>query len=368
MSVKRNVRRVSAFPRSSFTRSSSSFAPSRSKVASAASSSVVDACSCPDAGRRCRAAAAPARSRTARRRAAIRPVHDAGTGRGRPVSLGELELAEGVVNGGVEGLGAAITDLVRVDDALELVRGGARGLRVGSGDRDLDLSRQAPQARQGILHLFERARDPRERGVDLALRQAQQRKTGLRVTPQLVRGAIRLFRSREVAPPTTDLADLVVAGRGDVALEVVELLARGHRLSFRCRPVAAQAHDLRAMEAAGPRKPADVEAVAPAVRRLGPLGGAPVVADVVARADRHAVDEPGGIGPQLAGEAARSLRRAARAPPRRRPVNEHASLADEGQRLRVSVVEPLARSRTRGRSPGPPLGRSPSAKRALRRA
>ena len=55
------------------------------------------------------------------------------------------------------------------------------------------------------------APDTRDRGVDLALGEAEEGETGLRIAPQLVRRRVRLLGTREVAALTTDLADLVVA-------------------------------------------------------------------------------------------------------------------------------------------------------------
>ena len=108
---------------------------------------------------------------------------------------------------------------------LELARGGPRGPQVAGGDRDLDLCRKVPEARQRLLDVLQRPRDAGDRGVDLALGEAEEREARLRVASQLVRRAVRLLRSGEVASPAADLADLVVAAGGDAAVEVVELLA-----------------------------------------------------------------------------------------------------------------------------------------------
>ena len=92
---------------------------------------------------------------------------------------------------------------------------------------------------------------------------------------------------------------------GDTAVEVVELVAGRLRLRFGGGPVAAEPHDLRAVNAARTRKAGDVELVAPPVRRLRPLGRAPVVAEIAARADRKAVDETGRVRPQATGDCGR---------------------------------------------------------------
>ena len=127
------------------------------------------------------------------------------------------------------------------------------------------------------------------------------------------------------------------------ALEVVELLARRHRLLLRAGPVAAQPHDLGAVDPARAGEAGDVEPVAPAVRHLRPLGGTAVVAEVLAGADRDAVDEPGRVRPQLAAD-----RRRGRLVEQREPVldlaglDERAALSDEREHLRVAVAEALA--------------------------
>ena len=139
-------------------------------------------------------------------------------------------------------------------------------------------------------------RDARDRAVDLALGEPQEREPGLGVAAPLVRRRVRLLGAGEVPAATADLADLVVPAGGDAAVEVAELLARGDGLQLRRGPVAPQAHDLRAVESAGAGEAADVGLVAPAVRGLGPLRRAPEVADVLAGADRHAVDDPGREG------------------------------------------------------------------------
>ena len=189
----------------------------------------------------------------------------------------------------------------------------AGGLQVAGRDRDLDLRGQTRKTPERLVEVLEAARDPRHRPVDLALAEPKQREARLRVAPELVRLGVGLLRGGEVAEAAADLADLVVPARGDPALEVVQLLAGRHRLLLRLGQVAAKPHDLRPVDAAGAREAGDVEPVAPAVRRLGPLGRAPVVAEVLARADRHAVDEPGRVGPQLAADRGRaSPRRAGR--------------------------------------------------------
>ena len=101
------------------------------------------------------------------------------------------------------------------------------GLQVAGGDRDLDLRRQPPHARERILDPLERAGDARDRGVDLALGEPEESEPRLRISAELVRGPVGLLRAGEVAAAAPDLADLVVARSRDLAVEVEELLARG---------------------------------------------------------------------------------------------------------------------------------------------
>src|SRR5206468_3299372 len=125
------------------------------------------------------------------------------------------------------------------------------------------------------------------------------------LTAQLVRDAVRLLGSREVASSTADLTDLVVAERRDRAVEVVELLAGRQRLGLRGRPVAAETKHLGPVDAARAGEPAHVELVAEAVRRLGPFGGAADVAQVLAGADRDAVDKTRRVGAEVAAHRGR---------------------------------------------------------------
>ena len=321
MSVKRNVRRASILPSSSFARSSSSFAPRRSNAASAPSSSTVAPCSSP------RAADGDAEQHPRLRRLVGRPdslplvAREAQAARRAvPVLLRELDPPGGDMDVRVERGSAPLADLVRVDDALELLRGLARRLQVARRDRDLDSGgkraqpvRAAPRRRQAACVIPATALST----LPSASRSRARPGCGLRPHSFAVAYASSApAKSPQAAP---DLADLVVAAGGDAAVEVAQLLARRHRLLLGRGPVASNAHDLRAVQPAGARKAADVGLVAPAVRGLGPLGGAAEVADVLARADGHAVDHPG--RERLVARRRRprrSPRRAARGPSRPR--------------------------------------------------
>ena len=95
----------------------------------------------------------------------------------------------------------------------------------------------------------------------------------------------------QVAHPKAHLAHEVLgepdAVHEPVALQLVAGLA-GVLLGL--GPAAVQHLELRLMDAADARVPADTLAAHPALTLLGPLGGALQVADVAARADRDALD------------------------------------------------------------------------------
>ena len=183
---------------------------------------------------------------------------------------------------------------------------------------------------------------PASRGVDLALGEPDEREPGLWLASELARDAIGLLGSCEVAAAPSDLADLVPAGGGDHLVEVLELFAGRERLRLRCRPVASQAHRLRAVDPAGAGEARDVQRVAPAIRRLRPLRGAAVVADVLAGADRDAVHEAGRVGADVAAE-----RRGARLVEEREALvdlaraDERAPLPRQREHLAVAVADAL---------------------------
>ena len=218
------------------------------------------------------------------------------------VAFGEGDPAESDINGGVKRLSTARAGLVGADELLQLSGGRAGRLQVASRDPDFDLSRQSPNPPKRLVHLLECVGDSFDRGIELPLHQAEQGKARLRVGPQLVRSCVCLLGGWQVAEPAADLADLVVAARGDVALEVEQLVARRDRHLFRRRQITAHTHQLGAMDAAGAGEAGHVEPVAPPVGGLGPLGGATKVTDVLAGADGHAVDERGRVRLQLAAD------------------------------------------------------------------
>src|SRR5262249_48326123 len=132
------------------------------------------------------------------------------TGCAIPVLLREGDLTEREVDGRVERRCTPISDLVGVDEPLELSSRRAGRRQLGRRQTDPDESRDRPHARQRVLNLSERTIDPGLGALDLALRKLQKCQPGLRGTSELVRGAVRVLGGREVPSTTADLADLVV--------------------------------------------------------------------------------------------------------------------------------------------------------------
>ena len=219
----------------------------------------------------------------------------------RPVPLRELNLPAREPHCAFERGRAAIAGPERVRGSLELVRRVARPLDLTGGERDLDVRRKPPRAAQRIeAFSIELAPDCLRRSVDFPAPEPEQREPGLRFAAELARLRVCLLRRGEVASSAPDLTDLVVAGGGDERVVVAQLVARLERLLLGPWPLAAEAHDLSPVNAADAREAGDVEPVAPAVCRFRPLGGAPAVAERLAGADRHAVDDPGREGSELA--------------------------------------------------------------------
>jgi len=246
------------------------------------------------------------------------------------------------VDGGVERSGASLADLVRVNDLFELLQCGARRLEVAGSDGDLHLSREASNADERILDVVKEPCDAGDRGIDLALGETEEREARLRLAPELVRRAVRLLSTGEVAPPAPDLPDLVVPAGCDAAVEVVQLLTGRERLRFGRRPVAAEPQDLRPVDATCPWEARDVQLVAPPVRRFGPLCRAPVVAQIAAGADREAINETGRVRLQVAGyRGCCRLVQQSEALLDLPGFDARAPLPGESQYLHISVAHPL---------------------------
>ena len=215
---------------------------------------------------------------------------------------------------------ARFADLVRVDDALAPRPTAARAVSTSPAASAISTCAGRRRRRKSGSAVSCSVRViPATAAADLALGEPQEREPRLRVAPELVRRRVRLLGAREVAAPAPDLADLVVAVGGDAAVEVVELLAGGERLRLGRGPVAAQPEHLGPVDPAGAGEAGDVELVAPAVRRLRPLGRPAEVAEVLARADRDAVDEPGRVR--------RAGRRTSRTPSPRRAARGPSSIS-----------------------------------------
>ena len=124
---------------------------------------------------------------------------------------------------------------------------------------------------------------------DLALREAQQRERRARLPADLLGTRERRFRFVELTEATPDVTHLRVR-RGAVAhMAVRELFARERGFALGFGEVAAALQHDRAVHAADAGEDRERMPVGPAHRRLGPLGGAVVVAHVFAGADEAAV-------------------------------------------------------------------------------
>ena len=256
------------------------------------------------------------------------------------VAFGQGDPTRGDVNRRVEGRRTAAAELVGVDELLELRDRSTRRLQIAGGHGDLDLRRKPTDPRQRFLDLVECARDSRNGRLELPFRKVEQCEAGLGVGSELVRTRVRLLGGSEVAEPTADLADLVVAARGDVALEILELVAGRRRDLLGGLEIAPEPHDLRTVDATGAGEAGHVEPVTPAVGRLRPLRGPANVTDVLARADRHAVDERGRVSLELAADRGRRALVDELEPLLDLThLDEHTPLGDEREHLRVSITE-----------------------------
>src|SRR6187200_2110195 len=95
------------------------------------------------------------------------------------------------------------------------------------------------------------------------------------------------------------------------------------------------------MDAAGPWKAGHVEPVTPPVRRFGPLGRPAEVTHVLARADRHAVDERRRVRLELAADGCgRALVEELEPLLDLATLHERAPFAGQREHLRVTVSEP----------------------------
>ena len=109
-----------------------------------------------------------------------------------------------------------------------------------------------------------------------------------------------LFCRRQVATPHPDLGHEDEGQSGRRRDEADELGRREARLRLRLRPRAVEALHVGAEEAAHSRVAVDALPLAPAVLRLGPFGGATMVADPRECLDRGAADAARGEWVELA--------------------------------------------------------------------
>ena len=190
-----------------------------------------------------------------------------------------------------------------VGHELQLVGGCAGSIDVAGCDLDLDLRlEQRCPLQLGVWwqllrgdswRTVERVLYEGRRGGDVSSRQLDERETGLRIPPGLMRGQQRLLGSVDVSFPQPDPAELG-QGPSELASQVrAELLARCERFAFRLVQRSAQPEDLRAMDSAAPVEAADGVGLAPPLHRLRPFLGGVVLCESLEGADELAVDEAG---------------------------------------------------------------------------
>ena len=104
----------------------------------------------------------------------------------------------------------------------------------------------------------------------------------------------------EVATIEPDFADLVERLGRVVRLEVTDLLVGIASFLFGLLPGPSESNHTGPVDAAHPGEPGDGLALTPAPGRVGPIAGSLVVGDLLAGADRVAIDGPGRERSQLA--------------------------------------------------------------------
>ncbi len=85
-------------------------------------------------------------------------------------------------------------------------------------------------------------------------------------------------------------------------MEVAKLVIGIACLLLRLLPGTPQTNNFRAVHAAHPREPGDGLALAPAAGHLGPIAGPLVIGRLLAGSDHVAIDDPGRVRSQLAGQ------------------------------------------------------------------
>ena len=170
-------------------------------------------------------------------------------------------------------------------------------LEVAGGDRDVDLRRQeaAPRRPIGWPAIAGGSRQsPGDRAlclVDLATRQLEERKPGLRVVTVVVGALERLARRIQVAHPEAYLADEIVrVPDPEHQAKSLELLTCLTGLLLGFRPLTSKHLQLGAMNSAHTRIPTHRLSAHPSLGLVGPLRGTLEVSDVPARRHRVAED------------------------------------------------------------------------------
>src|SRR4029453_5710106 len=140
-----------------------------------------------------------------------------------------------------------------------------------------------------------RAPDCRARGFYLALCQAEKREAGLRTPAHFVAPPEGPPGRREIAQPQADLAELVKGLAGRVRVVRTQLFAGAGRFARGVGQRAPETQDPGPGHAAHARDSEDALTVAPLLRGVGPLAGAPVVGEPTAGIDGAAEDVACGV-------------------------------------------------------------------------
>ena len=157
---------------------------------------------------------------------------------------------------------------------------------------DLDVRREQRRTIEWWAGLGDDSADCRQRGSDVALRQAQQCETRLRLPAVPGRGAICLLRFREVAAQAMELS-LDVEGPRGRALIQHPLRANASRLLQGSLPRSLELHDLCAVHEAHARVRHHVRlSLTPDGQGGRPLPGAAQLVRALTDRDRVAVEDP----------------------------------------------------------------------------
>ena len=155
---------------------------------------------------------------------------------------------------------------------------------------DLDGRSENAGPGEGILRFLEGAPDGCVRDLDLALREAEQRKPWVRIDAELARLPIRRLGVGEPTAQTVEIADASVGAADDRRRRVTEI-ADSSRLVERIVPVPTELEDLGTVQQALTAVEHEMRVpVAPVAQDGSPVGDAPDVEELVTRIDHCAVD------------------------------------------------------------------------------